>query len=49
MEELRQEKEYYMKEYHRTLDQMRNVPNYEISENVRVKVNATSIQAFSGG
>ncbi|XP_019756945.2 centrosomal protein of 135 kDa isoform X1 [Dendroctonus ponderosae] len=33
MEDLRQEKEFYMKEYHRALEQLRNVPNYEISEN----------------
>ncbi|KAL1505790.1 hypothetical protein ABEB36_005270 [Hypothenemus hampei] len=33
IDDLRREKDYYMKEYHRILEQMRNVPNYEISEN----------------
>ncbi|XP_066149970.1 centrosomal protein of 135 kDa isoform X2 [Euwallacea fornicatus] len=33
VEDLRQEKEYYMKEYQRLMEQMRNVPRFETSGN----------------
>lgn len=36
MESLKQEKEYYMKEYHRMCDQLRNVPTHDKPDEVRI-------------
>ncbi|CAG9764418.1 unnamed protein product [Ceutorhynchus assimilis] len=32
LDDVKQEKDFYMKEYHKVLEQIRNVPSYEISE-----------------